>query len=110
MVSERLRKGHGPESKTNFPQSAVPPRLSPHVVEREYRSPARPETFIDSTGIQALVATKQQCEAHGTRLSLRVGASQVAQMLSIAGVAEYLGEHRHGDAPEPAGGGSASAG
>jgi anti-sigma B factor antagonist len=48
-------------------------------------------TFIDSTGIQALVVTKRRCEEKGTRLALKVGTSQVGRMLSLAGVADFLG-------------------
>lgn len=48
-------------------------------------------TFIDSTGIQALVATKRRCTRYGVRMSLRVGDSQVSRVLALAGVAEFLG-------------------
>lgn len=48
-------------------------------------------TFIDSSGIQVLVAAKRRCAQHGVELALRVGGSQVRRMLSLAGVAEFLG-------------------
>jgi anti-anti-sigma factor len=48
-------------------------------------------TFIDSTGIQTLVATKRHCEETGTQLTFKLGNSQVARVLSLAGVAEFLG-------------------
>jgi stage II sporulation protein AA (anti-sigma F factor antagonist) len=48
-------------------------------------------TFIDSSGIQVLVAIKRLCVQRGIELSLRLGDSQVGRMLSLAGVAEFLG-------------------
>jgi len=48
-------------------------------------------TFIDSSGIQVLVAARRRCLQQGIDLSLRVGGSQVRRVLSLAGVAEYLG-------------------
>jgi anti-anti-sigma factor len=48
-------------------------------------------TFIDSSGIQVLVAAKRRCLEHGVELSLRLGDSQVRRMLSLAGVAQFLG-------------------
>lgn len=48
-------------------------------------------TFIDSTGIQALVSTKRRCTRYGARMSLRLGDSQVSRVLALAGVAEFLG-------------------
>lgn len=48
-------------------------------------------TFIDSSGIQVLVAAKRRCIDHGIQLVLRIGDSQVRRMLSLAGVGEFLG-------------------
>jgi anti-anti-sigma factor len=48
-------------------------------------------TFIDSSGIQALVASKRRCLQCGRQFRIRLGDSQVRRMLTLAGVAEYLG-------------------
>jgi anti-sigma B factor antagonist len=48
-------------------------------------------TFIDSSGIQVLVAARRRCLQQGTDLTLRLGDSQVRRVLTLAGVAEYLG-------------------
>jgi anti-anti-sigma factor len=48
-------------------------------------------SFIDSSGIQVLVATKRRCMQRGIEVSLRLGDSQVRRMLNLAGVSEFLG-------------------
>jgi anti-sigma B factor antagonist len=48
-------------------------------------------TFIDSSGIQVLVAARRRCLQQGIELTLRLGDSQVRRVLTLAGVAEYLG-------------------
>jgi anti-anti-sigma factor len=48
-------------------------------------------TFIDSSGIQVLVAAKRRATQNGVELSLRVGDSPTRRMLSLAGVADFLG-------------------
>lgn len=63
-------------------------------------------SFIDSTGIQTLVATKRRCEEHGTRLSLKIGDSQIARMLAVAGVADFLSGDSDGSAGATAPGGT----
>jgi anti-sigma B factor antagonist len=48
-------------------------------------------TFIDSTGIQVMVGARRRALQHGVDLSLRLGDSPVRRMLSLAGVADFLG-------------------
>lgn len=48
-------------------------------------------TFIDSSGIHVLITTKRRCSQHGIELSLQLGETQVRRVLSLAGVAEFLG-------------------
>lgn len=47
-------------------------------------------TFIDSTGIYALVATKRRCAKSGADLTLRLGDSPIGRILTLAGVTELL--------------------
>lgn len=51
----------------------------------------RSVTFIDSRGIQVLVAIKRHCIKHDAECTLRLDDSQVRRMLTLAGVAEFLG-------------------
>lgn len=49
-------------------------------------------TFIDSSGIQALVETKRSCGQCGIEFAVRLDHdSQVKRMLLLAGVADFLG-------------------
>lgn len=48
-------------------------------------------TFIDSSGIQVLVEAKRRAIQHGIELSVRASGSQVRRMLTLSGVAEFLG-------------------
>ena len=48
-------------------------------------------TFIDSSGIQVLVAARRRALEHGIELSLELGGSPVGRMLTLTGVAEFLG-------------------
>jgi anti-anti-sigma factor len=48
-------------------------------------------TFIDSSGMQLLVVARRRALRHGIDLSLQMGDSPVRRILTLAGVAEFLG-------------------
>jgi anti-anti-sigma factor len=47
-------------------------------------------TFIDSTGLRALMRAKQRAEAHGTKLTIVPGPARVMRVFELVGLLERL--------------------
>ena len=47
-------------------------------------------TFIDSAGIEALLATKRRCAESGAGFALRLGSSRIRRTLTVVGITDLL--------------------
>jgi anti-anti-sigma factor len=70
---------------------------------RELTVDLRQLTFIDSSGLAAMVYTSRQCEQHQCRLSVIRGSQSVHSVFELTGLHELLpfadGDGDNGDAP-----------
>lgn len=46
--------------------------------------------FMDSVGLASIIRAQRSADAHGHRLSLRRGASQVERLIELSGVGDHL--------------------
>jgi anti-anti-sigma factor len=47
-------------------------------------------TFLDSTGLRIILATREQCWRRGQEFAVTPGSQQVQRLLSVTGVGEHL--------------------
>jgi anti-anti-sigma factor len=52
-------------------------------------------TFIDSSGLRALMMAKQRADSHGTKLSIVPGPSRVMRVFELVGLLDQLPFETH---------------
>lgn len=55
-------------------------------------------TFIDSSGVAALLLADRRARSHGSRLEVTAASPAVTRVLSMSGVARHLGLRSDGEA------------